>query len=307
MAPSTTTTTRLWQCVAAAQAALWFIALPALCRPRWENLWALSPGPLASQLVLNQLAGGAYFLIYGLVMLPIYRGNYPFFEQYKLSDKPWAWRSAKQEERDAFWALSWRSIKLFSFNFGCLVPLLTTLKYFVLGDNMSFAEADWPSYSVLLRDNLAMTLVHEFGFYWTHRLAHAHPRLYRFHKVHHEYKQNTILASQHEHPVDYVLTIATPALMAISAVGPHSFTLFQWIAWLIMANIDDHVGYAFPWSPVRWFPLAASTDMHEFHHAKNMGCFASKLSLNDRIFNSEQPYLRWRAARDEQGGAAKAQ
>jgi sterol desaturase/sphingolipid hydroxylase (fatty acid hydroxylase superfamily) len=38
--------------------------------------------------------------------------------------------------------------------------------------------------------------------------------------------------------------------------------------------------------------------MHEFHHSKNMGCFASKLSIYDTIFNSEAPYLKWRAKRE---------
>jgi plant 4alpha-monomethylsterol monooxygenase len=139
----------------------------------------------------------------------------------------------------------------------------------------------------------------------SHRLAH-HPKLYKYHKVHHEYHQNTVLAAQHEHPIDYVVTIATPALVAISVIGPHSFTLFQWAGWVIMANLDDHVGYEFPWSPVRWFPFAASTAMHEFHHAKNMGCFASKLNIYDKIFDSEQPYLKWRAARDAKAHGMKA-
>lgn len=285
-----------WRCVAAAQSASWFFALPPLCKPRWVHMWSLSPSPLASQLLLNSLAI-FYFLGYGIVMLPIYRGNHPCFEQYKISDKPWAWQSKDQAVRDRFWALSARSLKLFAFNFGVLVPLLTALKYAVLGDNMSFQTSDWPSYSTLMRDNVAMSLIHEFAFYWAHRLSH-HPQLYRFHKVHHEYTQNTILAAQHEHPIDYVITIAAPALLAVAVVAPHSFTLFQWFGWLIMANIDDHVGYAFPWSPVRWFPLAAATEQHEFHHSKNMGCFASKLSIYDTLFKSEHPYLKWRAARD---------
>lgn len=162
----------------------------------------------------------------------------------------------------------------------------------------------------------------------------------------------------HEHPVDYVITLAAPALLAVIVVHPHSVTLFQWIAWLLVANIgqtkkaldgrikrthlhwrffvhsvlprqrnlsflvffkrmhlvapqhlvtrslsavnvlllclwlllgrvlaDDHCGYAFPWSPVRWFPLSANTDQHEFHHSKNMGCFASKLAIYDQLFD----------------------
>jgi len=258
-------------------------------------MWARF-SPLTSQLILAEISF-FYFLLYSLVMLPIYYGNFPFFEQYKISDKPWAWRSEKKEVRDNFCALSFRSLNLFSFNFFVLIPLLVTGKYYVMGDNMSFATKDWPPLPTLLLHNIALTLVHEFFFYWCHRLAH-HPKLYRFHKVHHEYKQNTVLAAQHEHPIDYVVTIATPVLLAVSLLQPHSITLFIWTAWLVIANLDDHVGYEFPWSPVRWFWLAARTDMHEFHHSKNMGCFASKLSVNDTLFKSEAPYLLWRTKQE---------
>ena len=154
-----------WKCVAALQSAFWFFLLPALCRPYWAHAWALAPGPFASQVMLNLMSQSLY-VIYGLVMWPIYRGSYPFFEQYKISDKPWAWQSKEREVRDAFWALSRRSAKLCSFNLLVLVPMLLAVKFFVLGDNVSFGDSDWPSYGTLLRDNVAMTLVHEFGFYW---------------------------------------------------------------------------------------------------------------------------------------------
>ena len=65
------------------------------------------------------------------------------------------------------------------------------------------------------------------------------------------------------------------------------------------------VGYAFPWSPVRWFPFANQTDQHEFHHSKNLGCFASKLNIYDKIFDSEKPYLEWRAKRARQSEKAE--
>lgn len=273
------------------EALLWFFAVPSILKPYWEKAWS-QYSPLQSQLMLNML-GILYFLLIGAMILPIYAFEMKFFERYKISDKVWAWKSDKKEVRDEFWALSRRSLRFFVVNYGMLVPLLTVLKFYLLGDNMSFSTSDWPSYYTLAKHNLAMTVIHEFAFYWSHRLAH-HPRLYKFHKVHHEYKQNTILASQHEHPIDYIVTIATPALCAVSIVNPHSITLFQWIAWLLVANIDDHLGYAFPWSPVRWFPLASQTDQHEFHHSRNMGCFASKLNIYDKLFDSEAPYLEWR-------------
>jgi len=288
----------VWTALAVGQSLVWFFALPPLFKPYWEGLWG-GLAPLTQQLVLNQLVV-LYFIAAAILMIPIYAGNMPFFEQFKISSKVWAWRSAKKQERDDFWALTRRSLTLFAINVCCIVPVLTALKYFIMSKftaDMSFTTDDWPSYPTLFAHNVALTLVHEFGFYWCHRLAH-HPNLYTYHKVHHDYQQNTILASQHEHPIDYIVTIATPALLALAIINPHSFTLFHWMAWLIVANIDDHVGYAFPWSPVRWFWFAASTDQHEFHHSKNMGCFASKLGVFDWWFESERPYLAWRAKRE---------
>ena len=245
------------------------------------------------QMVLNQIAL-VYFVVYALVMLPIYRGTMRALSSTRSAISHG--HGEKQEVRRVLGPLA---------SVGQAVR--STLARFHphrrqvlrMGDNMS-GDADWPSYRILLLRQPGHDAVHEFGFYWCYRLAH-HPKLDKYHKVHHEYHQNMVLAAQHEHPIDYIVTIATPALLAVSGRA-QSFTLFQWIAWLVMANIDDHVGYEFPWSPVRWFPFAAATDMHEFHHSKNMGCFASKLNINDRIFNSEQPYLRWRAARDAKAG-----
>mmetsp|Transcript_9397 Transcript_9397/g.12327 ORF Transcript_9397/g.12327 Transcript_9397/m.12327 type:complete len:297 (-) Transcript_9397:213-1103(-) len=286
----------LWGLVGAAQTCFWLFVLPEMLKPHWEQIWS-NFSPFSAQLILNQM-NIFYFTTYTLVMIPIYAGNYQFFEQYKISDKPWAWRSEKKEVRDAFWALSRKSLKLIAFNAGILIPSLTAVKYFLLGDVMSFSTSDWPSYQTMFYHNILLCLIHEFGFYWTHRIAHF-PSIYKYHKVHHEYKQNTVLASQHEHPIDYIVTIATPALLAISIVQPHSIVLFQFLAWAVITNLDDHVGYEFPWSPVRWFWFSARTDQHEFHHSKNLGCFASKLNIYDKIFDSEKHYLIWRAKRTE--------
>ena len=284
----------VWTALAAFQAALWFFALPALVKPHWEAVWS-GMHPLVAQLIMN-LVGLIYITTYTVVMLPIYAGNYAFFEQYKISDKVWAWQSAKKEEREIFWALSARSGKLFAINYFILIPCLTVGKYFMMGNSMSFSASDWPSYRQLAFDNAALTLVHEFFFYWSHRMMHL-PQLYKYHKVHHEYKQNTVLASQHNHPIDWIMSIGTPALLALVIVDPHSISLFQRIPWVIIANLDDHCGYEFPWSPVRWFYLAARTDQHDFHHSRNMGCFSSKLGIYDALFGSDQHYLRWRSSK----------
>ena len=156
-----------------------------------------------------------------------------------------------------------------------------------------------------------------------HRLMHTYPKLYKHHKVHHEYKQNSILSSQHFNPIDYLFSITGPAILTSALVRPHGITQLQIGLWLVTANLDDHLGYAFPWSPVRWFPLwvwnstvlalncllaywlfdtniciflfsAAGTDAHEFHHGVNMGFYGHKFTLCDHLFGTDKVYKQWR-------------
>ncbi len=117
--------------------------------------------------------------------------------------------------------------------------------------SMSFSLDDWPSMYQSAMIVPAMTIFHELLFYTSHRIMHSHPILYKYHKVHHEYKQNNVLAAQYFHVVDFVLTISGPVVLTTLLFRPHSFTLFQVGLWIFTANLDDHLGYAFPWSAVR--------------------------------------------------------
>jgi sterol desaturase/sphingolipid hydroxylase (fatty acid hydroxylase superfamily) len=233
-------------------------------------------------------------------MFPIYYIQHPFFEQFKIQDKPWPWLNKNEKVRKAFWNLAKRSLKLATVNLFILAPILSLLKIQTLallgfkGPSFATDDKSWPSFQKSFFDVIFLTMIHEFGFYVSHRLMHSYTFLYKFHKVHHEYKENIALAAQHNHSIDFVLSIALPALLALSIVKCHSVTQFQWTLWTMYANLDDHVGYSFPWSPVRWFPLAALTDEHEFHHAKNLGCFGSKLSIYNTIFGGYEHYTaRW--------------
>ncbi len=46
----------------------------------------------------------------------------------------------------------------------------------------------------------------DLGFYWTHRMFHAVPWLWRFHAIHHSIEELDWLAAARVHPVDQILT-----------------------------------------------------------------------------------------------------
>jgi sterol desaturase/sphingolipid hydroxylase (fatty acid hydroxylase superfamily) len=304
MRKSTTTaniqrTPSKWMVLAIAQALLFLFGLPPVSRMYWDSIFA----PMTKE-------AGNIFLIVGtsqvglilgnLVALPIYYVQHPFFEQFKIQkDLPWPWLDEREHIRSRFWKLITRSMKFTFVNTFMVLPAMTALKVYFLDDLMgtpikeSFFSTDdehWPGTMKNITDLICLTTLHEFGFYAGHRLMHAKPFLYKYHKIHHEFKMNVTMAAQHNHTVDYFFSMATPALLATSVVNPHSFTLFQWTIWVIVANLDDHAGYEFPWSPVRWFPLSAASDEHEFHHSKNLGCFASKISIFNTLFGGYEAY-----------------
>jgi len=134
---------------------------------------------------------------------------------------------------------------------------------------------------------------------------HSHKWLYqKFHKVHHEYTHNTLLAAQHNHPVDFIVSVVGPAALTTAIVAPHSVVQFQWIVWTVVANLDDHVGYAFPWSPVRWFvPLASLTEHHEYHHSVNRGCYSSKINVYEQLFQTEGTFGEWNKKRQQRSSS----
>jgi methylsterol monooxygenase/4-alpha-methyl-delta7-sterol-4alpha-methyl oxidase len=233
-------------------------------------------------------------------MIPIYAGNYSFFDQCRIQQHIcWPWFDPRPDVREDFWKLSLRSLKFTACSVLLLVPSLVVLKTYAnrelfWEDKTFFFRTDdehWPSIGKNIRDIFSLVLIHEFGFYARHKMMHSYCFLYQYHKVHHEYKINTTLAAQHNHPVDFVVSISGPALLAIALVSTsHSISQFQYLLWTMWANLDNRVGYAFPWSPVRWFPGSAATDEHKFHHSKNMGCYASKLACFNSVLGGYEHY-----------------
>jgi sterol desaturase/sphingolipid hydroxylase (fatty acid hydroxylase superfamily) len=105
-----------------------------------------------------------------------------------------------------------------------------------------------------------LVILHEFGLYASHRLMHEEPFLYKYHKIHHEFKMNVTMTAQNNHIVDYFFNATLHALLALSVTNPHSLTLFQWIIWTVVVNLDDHAEYDFLWSRFHSALLLMSTN-----------------------------------------------
>jgi sterol desaturase/sphingolipid hydroxylase (fatty acid hydroxylase superfamily) len=99
----------------------------------------------------------------------------------------------------------------------------------------------------------------DLGFYWTHRMFHAVPWLWRFHAIHHSIEELDWLAAARVHPVDQILTKGVSVVPVVAlgfsewAIGVYAL-LYQWQSVLIHSNV-----------PLRF--LFASPEFHHWHHS----------------------------------------
>ncbi len=119
----------------------------------------------------------------------------------------WSHRSSLN---DGIFAFMIFGLMISLFNWGIFTP-----KYYV-ALAMSFSvllppvkEGVAPGFMVMAYFTLQSIIFAEFFYYWLHRLAHAVPAMWAFHKVHHSAKAMTPLAVYRLHPVDFWLTAAT--------------------------------------------------------------------------------------------------
>src|SRR6266403_4826443 len=133
----------------------------------------------------------------------------------------------------------------------------------------------------------AVIVLSDLGFYWTHRMFHAVPWLWRFHSIHPSIEELDWPAASRVHPVDQILTkgVSLVPVFALGfsewAIGVYAL-LYQWQSVLIHANVRFRFG------PLRL--LVASPEFHHWHHSNEREArdrnFAGQLSFLDAVFGT---------------------
>jgi 4-alpha-methyl-delta7-sterol-4alpha-methyl oxidase len=275
--------------VAVAQA-LALLSLPALVRPHWESLVALLGGPQRANVFGIPLLHLAVLVVANALFLCVYAAHHPFFEQFKISGRTWAWRSPNPSERASFAVLVRNAVLVTAFNVALTVPL-SALNYDLslkLGHSASLDT--YPSTPTVALHILLFTLVEDALFYAAHRTFHAHPLLYRaVHKFHHRWAQSVSISAESTHPLEFVVGNVIPFAAGPMLVGAHLVTNYVWVLWRIGETVMNHSGYAFPWSLWSILPFQGSAAAHDAHHSINTGNFASFYVFHDRVWGTEIP------------------
>lgn len=184
----------------------------------------------------------------------------------------------------------WREVK-YSFLSFIILSLLTTSIVWLKKNGMLRIYNDFSehNFGYFLCSILVLIAIHDTYFYWAHRLMHV-PFLYRHvHKVHHESKNPSPLASFAFHPFETFFEFAflIPTLMIVPV---HVVTISVFLTISHIINTLGHLGYeVYP----RWFWDSAwakwfnTSTHHNLHHRYFVGNYGFYFSFWDKFCKTE--------------------
>ena len=146
-------------------------------------------------------------------------------------------------------------------------------------------------------------LVSDVGAYWGHRALHSHPRLWRFHAIHHSAEEMDWLVNTRAHPFDTVFVrfagLAPVYLLGLAqTTGPRvdpavAILMIFGTLWtfFIHSNIRVRLG-ALEW-------LVSSPAFHHWHHTRDEHRdhnFSFVFPVIDRVFGTAWLPRHWPSA-----------
>nr|MDT0663767.1 sterol desaturase family protein [Micromonospora sp. DSM 115978] len=134
---------------------------------------------------------------------------------------------------------------------------------------------------------LALLVVGDLIGYWTHRLFHRRPRLWRVHAVHHSSVDLDWLSSVRVHPLNDAVTVFAQSLPLL-LLGFEFGSLGALAAVLTLYSIFVHANLDWSFGPFRY--VVASPVFHRWHHTSEQEGldrnFAGLLPVWDVLFGT---------------------
>lgn len=133
---------------------------------------------------------------------------------------------------------------------------------------------------------IEIVVLSDVAYYWTHRLAHTVPVLWKFHSVHHSSEHMSFAAAARAHPVEtYALVLNTLPLFVL---GFPVDMLLPLAPFTIAYGMLIHS--KLPFNPRRFCYFINSPAYHHWHHSRNYSGngsnFAGYFPIFDVLFGT---------------------
>jgi len=144
----------------------------------------------------------------------------------------------------------------------------------------------------------------DFAAYWTHRLFHMAPALWRLHALHHSDSDLDITTALRHHPAEVLVQMSVDTGLAfLFGFPPQLFLLYAGV--VLVVQTFHHGNVVLP-SRLKWLDrLLITPDLHRIHHsvlyAENNANFGNLVPFWDYLFGT----LRHRPEGEFQVGLAE--
>lgn len=166
------------------------------------------------------------------------------------------------------------------------IVLLSYLEVIIIDFNNSWSKSIFSH----LGSIIGFLLIHDFYYYWLHRLMH-HKSFYRkIHKVHHDSIETSVWTSFSFHPFETVLQVL-PFFAYIYFVPMHIYSIFFLLTLMTISAAINHINKEFYPS---WFlrsrfgKYIISATHHAAHHKYFHYNFGLYFSYLDHFFDTER-------------------
>lgn len=159
-----------------------------------------------------------------------------------------------------------------------------------------YQDVDDRGWGYLLASPVALIVLHDTWFYWTHRWMHR-PGVFRWvHRIHHLSVAPTPWAAYSFAPAEAVVQAAFLPLVLV-LVPLHPAAIFVFLVHMIVRNVLGHAGVDLmprAWLAGWWGRWFTTTLHHDMHHADGRFNRGLYFTWWDRIGGSEHPAYRER-------------